>query len=478
MSNIRKNYTYNVIYQLLLIIIPLVLSPYISRVLGPQGVGEYSYTQSIANYFVLFGMLGVNNYGNRTVAMHRDDKEKLSLVFWNIYALQLIVSLISISIYFIFIIIFGNDFLNLFLLQSIYVISCAFDVNWFFFGMEEFKITVSRNIIIRIISVVCIFIFVNTNDDVFTYTLIMASSVIFSQIALWPFIFKFIKIKKPSISGIKEHILPYLYLFIPIIATSLYKIMDKIMIGSLYNVQELGYYANAEKIINIPMGLITALGVVMLPKMSNLLSKGDFESNKSYIEKSMIFVMFLGTAISFGILGIAKDFAPLFFGVQFQTTGTIIMALTPTILLISWANVIRTQFLIPTKRDRIYIKSVIIGAVINLTLNFIFIPLFGAFGAAIGTVAAEFSVALIQTIATRKYLEYKKYISNSIPFFISGLVMYLVVWIISLQNIDSIYKIFIQIIIGAATYFISIFIIYKLFKNNNLISELIHKLSN
>ena len=165
--SIKRNFIYNLSYQFLTMIIPLIITPYISRIIGPEGVGVQSYTVSIVNYFILFIMLGINNYGNRSIAMVRENKEKLSKTFIGIYSVQLFMSLIVIIAYSIYIYYFCDNYRTLFFIQFIYILASMFDINWFFFGLEKFKLTVIRNMIIKILSVMCIFLFVKNSSDIY-----------------------------------------------------------------------------------------------------------------------------------------------------------------------------------------------------------------------------------------------------------------------------------------------------------------------
>ena len=230
MTSIKKNFTYNVFYQILTLILPLITAPYVSRVIGAEGQGIYSYTYSIAYYFMLFAMLGLKNYGNREIAKHRDNKEKLSKTFCSIYGLQFITALLSTIVFVIYIIFFSEkQYLLFYLLQLIYLISAFFDISWFFFGLEKFKTTVTRNVIIKIATLACTFLFVKTKNDLNIYIFLMSFSTLASQIALWPFLMKEIKFVRPTLKEIIKHLKPNLILFIPVISVSKYTIMDMIM---------------------------------------------------------------------------------------------------------------------------------------------------------------------------------------------------------------------------------------------------------
>ncbi len=452
--SIKKNIIYNITYQILILFLPLITTPYIARVIGVEGVGIYSYTYSIVNYFILCAMLGLNNYGNRSIAAVRDNKEKLSETFFNIYGLQIVTTTIMLIIYIIYIIFLSSDNLDIAYIQLIFIIATMLDINWFFFGVEEFKLTVVRNTIIKVLTVISIFVFVNDPSDLWIYTLIMALGTLLSQIMIWPFVRRYIIWFKPTFKGIKSHLKPNIILFIPVLAMSIYKTMDKIMLGTLTSTIQVGYYENSEKIINVPLSIIVALGVVMLPRMTNLTVNENSTSFKKYIEVSLRFVMFIAIGSSVGLSGVCSNFIPLFLGDEFINCTWIIPLLSITILFISWANVLRTQYLIPRQKDKVYIISTLLGAVVNVIANLIFIPSYGAVGAAVGTILAESSVAIYQTFKVRKELDVFKYFMNSCIYIIPAICMYFC--IISIKNITGniVLNLLIQIILGGSIYVI------------------------
>ncbi|MDJ8959094.1 flippase [Clostridium perfringens] len=463
--SIKKNFIYNITYQILLMIAPLITTPYISRVIGPEGIGIQSYTLSIANYFVLFTMLGINNHGNRSIAMAKNSKKELSKVFWGIYYFQLFTGLIMSLIYIIYIIFFVKEYKMFFIIQGIYIISATVDINWLFFGLEEFKLTVIRNMIIKIASILSIFFIVKSNKDLYKYCLILALANLFSQLYLWKFIKGKIDFLNIKLKNIKIHIKPILILFIPVIAISMYKIMDKIMLGNMSNIIQVGFYENSEKIINIPMGIVMALATVMLPRMSNLQSNGDIEKSKEYINMSMEFVMLIAYGSMFGLIGISSIFVPIFLGNEFINCIEVVSVLSVTILFLAWANVIRTQFLIPNKRDKVYIISTILGALINLVINFIFIKKLGAIGAAIGTIFAEATVAVYQSFKVKNELNICMFFKNTIFYIIPGIIMLIVIKIIGYLGGKSLITGIFQVIIGGFFYFLICYI-YMVRKKN------------
>ena len=464
--SITKNFLYNVCYQLLIISIPLITTPYISRVIGPEGLGAYSYTNSVVSYFILFAMLGLNNYGNRSIAAVRDDKFELSKTFFNIYALQFLTSFIMLIIYVIYVSLFVSQHRILYYIQILLIISTIGDINWFFFGLEQFKLTVVRNTFIKVFTLISIFIFVKDRNDLWIYVLILSLGTFMSQLVLWFFMKRYIIWMKPSFNEILRHLKPNLFLFIPILAGSIYKVMDKIMIGNMTDKIQVAYYENSEKIINIPIGIISALGVVMLPRMSNIFITGNKRIAEEYIEKSLKFVMFISIGSTVGLIGIAPIFVPLFLGESFINCISVVSIISITILFVSWANVIRTQYLIPSKKDNIYIKSMLLGAVVNFIINILFITKFGAIGAAIGTVFAEAIVAVYQTFKVRKEINIAKYLVNSCIYIVPAICMYLCIISLRSTTQNIVLDLLIKIITGGTIYIIFSGILLFLFDKN------------
>lgn len=464
MSSFKKNIAYNFIYQLLILILPFITAPYLARTIGAEGVGTYSFSQSMTLYFMYIVLLGLNNYGNRCIAVVQNDRKERSRVFWEIYFMQIITFIIGLIGYLIYIKWFAVDRIAA-NIMFIWFISSLFDINWFFFGMEQFKLTVIRNTIIKVLSVIAIFIFVSGKDNVYIYITIMAISALLSQLCLWAYLKKFIFFVRPTWKNILSHFKPNLILFIPVIAVSIYKIMDKVMLGYMSTMAEVGYYENAEKIINMVISLIVAIGTVMLPRMTVLVANGDKRKSREYIDNTMLIVQIYVNAALFGLIAISDKFCRVYFGNEFAKTGSIICYLAITVVFLGCGNVIRTQYLIPNKKDKIYINSAIIGAIVNIVVNLFLIPHLNSIGAAIGTVCAEFVVCAYQLFKSRHCVNIIKYLRNEAAFFIIGVIMFIAIRL--LPSIDNIYiSLIVDIIIGGVIYILlSLFYLIKINKN-------------
>lgn len=458
-KNLTLNFIYNSFYQILVLLIPLITTPYLSRVVGKEPIGRFSYIHAFASYFVLFAMLGVNNYGNRSIAQCRDNNNELSKTFFSIYALQVVTSVISITAYCIFVFFICHD-RTMGVLMLPYVVSAGVDINWFFFGLEKFKLTVTRNTMIKLLTVASILLFVKKPEDINKYSLIYVVGTLLSQLLLWPFVFKYVKIQMVTKNDVLRHLKPNLVLFIPIIAVSIYKIMDKIMLGYISNNIEVGLYENSDKVIQVPIALVNSLGTVMMPKISNLVSKNNVKQSNSYFEKSILVVAFLSSSLGFGIMSISKEFVPLFYGPGYEQCITLFQLLLPSSIFVAYANVVRTQYLIPNGRDKVYIITVFSGAIINLVFNTILIPKFASTGAAIATLGAEITVCVLQIFLIRKEFNVMPYIAKSVRFVIAGLIMYIINISLVFDWKNSVASLGVKIIIGAVVYSVMILPFY------------------
>ena len=423
--SLKANFIFQLVYELLLLLLPFATSPYIARVLGADCLGLYSYTYTVAMYFVLISMLGIRNYASRVIAKVRHRTVELNVVFSALLNLHIFSSIISLLLYFIYAYYFSVN-KSLSYIQGIVVISALFDVSWFFYGLENFRTTVIVSTIAKILTVISVFCFVKSSNDLEIYCLIMALGHLMSQIPLCFLLKKSVSYVRVDFSDIITHIKPLLVLFIPFIAISLYKYMDKLMLGYMCDMTQLGLYENAEKVSSLPNTLIAAFGVVMLPRISNLISLHEDDKVDMYMLYSVRYIMCISIGITFGMMAVGVDFAPLFWGADFGESGNLIVGLSLTIPFLAMGNILRTQYLIPQQQDRIYIYSVVCGAIVNVISNIILIPYMQAWGAVIGTIFAEATVCLMQIFSVLHKLPIIAYIKEIMPMFGIGLLMLII----------------------------------------------------
>lgn len=462
MASVKKNFLYNSAYQILTMILPLVTSPYVARVLGADGIGINSYTYSIVYYFVLFAKLGLQNYGNRTIAIVRNDKKKLNQTFSDLYALHAIITLVVMAAYLGYVTAFGGQYKLIFLLQGGYLIGQLLDISWFFFGIEEFKVTVMRNTIIKVLVVVCTLLFVKDANDIWIYAAILAFGSAIGDSSVWLNIKRYVTFVKPDLRSFGTHFKGMLIYFIPATAVSLYKVLDKIMLGAMAGTVQTGLFENSEKIINICLGLVTALGTVMMPRMTNLIARGKKEEGQKLIRQATDLSYVASFAMAFGIIGVANVFSTVFWGEEFASCGGLMSVLALSVIFSAIANVIRSQLLIPQGMEKLYISSVCFGAVVNLVVNMIFIPKWQAAGAVLGTVAAEGTVFAIQMFFTRKEMPHGKLLLKNIYFAFLGLAMCILCRLIGDRLGASISTLILQVASGSVFYITGALLFWKL----------------
>ena len=426
-SKTKRNIGYSIIYKVVSMIVPLVTSPYLSRTLGPDKTGEYNYISSIAFYFFYFAMLGVNDYGNREVARARESKEKLSDTFWQIYYMQFFLTIVSTLIYFMVVQIYLRDYLLVGMLTGLYVLSAAIDINWFLYGCEKFKYCSIVFLLQKICVLFGIIIFVKEQSDLWKYALIVNGNLIAFTLLFWPIAIRETYFRKPDFKAIIRHIRPNLVLFLPIIASSIYNQMDKIMMGGHGSKAEIGFYSFAENIINVFISVAVAVNAVMLPKSSLLVEKGDDKTRNRLLYKTSYFMNAINIGIVFGTLSISYYLIPWYLGPKYVESARLLNILVPTVFLIGVSGIVRSQFLIPNRDDSIYITSILGGAIINFLLNLYMIPHYGATGASITTIVAYGVVLVIQGYYTRKQINYMKIVIESVPFLLFGVIMFLFV---------------------------------------------------
>lgn len=461
-----RNYLYNLIYQLVTILLPIITIPYISRVLGPDGLGKYSLTNAYAQYFVLFGMIGLGMYCSREIAYVKDNKTKLSKTFWELNFLRFITMGISIIIYILFCIyaIKPQDKI-ISIVQGFILMSSLFDISWLFTGLENFKKVSIRNTIVKVVGTGLVFIFVKNETQVWLYALILGGTQFIGQIIMWFDIPRDIKFVQPQKVALKKHLSFSIKLFIPQISMNVYTMLDKVMLGNLANEAEVGMYDNSQKIIKIAITIVTTLAAVTIPKMANLYKNGKFKDFSKNVYKSFSFVSFLAFPMAFGLIGICKNFIPWFYGPGFERIEPMFYFGTWLMITLAWSSIVGTQVLISMKRDKQFTIAVTTGAVMNVIFNFMLIRKFGGVGTTISSVIAEFTGMFIMVYFVRDIISTKQ-LFNSIPkYFIASLIMFLVVFNIGNLVNQNIIGTFIQVLSGIIFYISIMFIV----KDDNLL---------
>ncbi len=447
-----SNLFYTVGYQIFSIIVPLITSPYIARVLGAELTGTYAYTYSVAQYFIIFAALGINLYGSRSIAKVSHNAEQRSKLFCSILTLHIFFALLSLVVYIVVFCIPQSGYRSLFLVQTAFIVGELLNITWYFSGVERFKVLTLRTTLIKVATTICIFTMVKGKDDFITYAVILAVGSLLGYLVIWGMLKNEVHFSAPSFQSVRSHLKPMLVLFIPVLAISVFTIMDKIMLGTISTMDQLSFYDHAGKMIDIPKGIIRATGVVMMPRTANLLGQNKEEKSKWLFRITLILVMLTGCGFAFGLASIGPMLAAVYWGEEFRDAGLLISLLSPALLFSIWGNVIRTQHLIPRGMDKDYVLSIVLSAIINFGMNMLLIPRLGSAGACIGTLAAELVLVVYQTIVVWNRLPIKEILRKVFPFFLFGFLMMVAVYGYCRIVDASVANLLIAIAIGVAAY--------------------------
>lgn len=422
--DIKKNYIFNVAYHFLSLINPLLTAPYLSRVLQPDGVGRVSFAESIVSYFSIVAVMGIGIFGQREISYVQDDINKRSEVFWNTKLLGFCISGITLLLYLIFAM-HQDENTTIYLILTLNLVANFFDITWFFQGMEEFSKTITRNAIFRILQVIYIFLVVKDKGDLLLYVLGLGLFTTLGNLSLWAYLPKYVKLIPYKRLRPFSNFKVVCSLFIPTVAIQIYTVFDKTMIGLITGSSyENGYYEQAIKLSKMALSLVTALGTVMVPRIGYLFEKGCKKDIQRYMYRGYRFVWFLGIPMCLGIVMMAENLVPWFYGDGYEKVVPLLQILSLLILAIGINNVTGIQYLIPTKKQNIFTLTVIIGAAINFCLNMILIYFYKSIGAAIASVIAESVIAIVQLIIVRKELSPIHVLKEGIHYFIAGIVMF------------------------------------------------------
>ena len=470
-SNIKLNYFYSLTFQLFSLIIPLITTPYISRVLSVDGIGQLSFATTIISYFCLFATLGFSLYGQREISKLQGDSQNQIIIFREIVLCKLLVGVPLFFVCWALVIFRVFDIYSVLVsIMSIDIISSTIDISFFFQGNENFRTLAVRDLIVKILSVVFIFIFVKAQTDLWIYALCKSSATFVSAIVLW----LCLKCNTINMSNnffsLKKHYITSLKLFVPTIAISVFTMLDKTLIGLLIKEDikvklsdgtiilkrladiENGYYSQSEKIVKLVLLVFSSLGTVMLSRNSYDIIHSNKNIYINNIKKTIKYVIFIATPMCFGIIAISNNFYPWFFGKGYAKVSLLLIIFSFMILPSGLGNVLGYQYLIPMGEDLKYALVYIIVAIINLLLNIVLIPRFLSCGAAFASVVAETIAPILMIYYVRKQFEILDVFKDSWKTLLCSCIMCVIVFLTSLLFKPTILYTLILIVEGFALY--------------------------
>ena len=451
-----KNYLYNLSYQILTIILPIITVPYVTRIFTSEDLGNYGFYNSIVSYFSLFAMLGIGVYGTKQIAAASD----VSSTFWNIYVIQLIASILAMAVYIIAIFSIPQMGGIIPLIVGITLFAKMIDISWLFSGKEDFKKITIRNIVVRLIGVISIFTFVKSSDDLYLYVFLIVIFDFLGQLVMWVPARKFIKRLSFNTNTIKRNLHPIVLLFLPQVAISLYAILDRTLLGLLGSYSDVGVYEQGQKLTSILLTVVSSLGAVMLPRVANLLSERRDQEAQNMVKFSFILYNLIIFPMMFGLVAVNEVFVKLFLGQNFQDVKYVLYVIVFNIMFVGWTNILGYQVLVVRNKNKEFMLSTTIPAFVSVAVNIAVIPFFG-YRASITSVVVEILVFAIQWYYSRNIINKKLLFNKDLAkIILSSLVMFGAVMLCKMTlGLDGIVGLIIYLAVGGISYLGMIFLL-------------------
>lgn len=452
-----KNYLYNLSYQILTIILPIITVPYVTRIFTSEDLGNYGFYNSIVSYFSLFAMLGIGIYGTKQIAAASD----VNSAFWNIYAIQLIASILAISVYVIAIFSIPQMRGIIPLILGIVLFTKMLDISWLFAGKEDFKKITLRNTVVKVTGVISIFTFIKSSEDLYLYVFLIVIFDFLGQFVMWIPAKKFIKRPSFNMKIMKKNLHPIVLLFLPQIAISLYVVLDRTLLGLLGSYSDVGIYEQGQKLISILLTVVSSLGTVMVPRVANLLFERKDKEAQNMVKFSFILYNLIIFPMIFGLIAVNEVFVKFFLGKNFQDVRYVLYIIVFNIMFVGWTNILGYQVLVVRNKNKEFMLSTTIPAFVSVAINIAVIPLFGYIGASITAVIVEFLAFIIQWYYCRNIINKELLFNKDLAkIILSSLVMFGAVMLCKTTlGLDGIVGLVIYLAVGGISYLGMLFLL-------------------
>lgn len=457
-KELNKNFFYNLLYEIVIILSPLIITPYISRRLGVELVGVRSYTYAILMYFELFSTLGITIYGQREIARVKNNEEERSKIFLSLMAIKILFFTVVLLVYSLTFFKFNvlGEYKLIWFIWLLHLFETLFNVTWFFQGIEKFKYISIRGIILRTVQIILTLVFVKTKKDFYIYLILYSGIPLLQAITLWPFLKSSVNLKYIKSINLKKHIKPILIFFIPTISTTIYSNVDKIMLGSLLkSTVQTGYYDSAQSIALLATTIFTSIYTVMRSRSSFEVATNN-QDNIDYFIRIALFMIF---PVSLGIFGISNEFILIFFGKAFAPVSLLLKTFCAVIVLIGLSGFISSVYIVPNDKQNNLSYFYILSTILNVVLNYFLISKYGAMGAIISSIIAELLVCVGCLVLSRKVISLKKMFMIGWKYVAASILMLFVITIYSKYTSPSFTDLVLEIMFGALTYIIFLLIL-------------------
>ncbi|MBC2173159.1 oligosaccharide flippase family protein [Listeria booriae] len=454
----KKNYLYVLFYQFIIVVTPLFTTPYVSRVLGATNIGIDAYANSVVQIFLVFILLNVGVYGRKQIA-EAENRHALKTTFAGIYLMQCLCGLLVSSVYVVFVWMVGSYQL-IFMIYGLMLLAYALDISWFFIGREQVKRIMMRNTVVRLLSIACIFLFVNDASDLWLYVLINSAALLIGQLVTWSALFADLGKIHFSFRAMKKHVAPMLLLSVIPCVSLLYTAVNKVILGNVAGATEVGYYNQAFKLYTICMGFVSALSTVIVPRMAMHFKKGDQAKFRQFVNFSIRYVSISTVPLTFGLIGIATTFVPLFLGAAFAPATHNVMLFAPCLFLAGVADILGLQILLITNQSKKYTLSIIIGSIVSFAANIFVVAAWGSEGTVFSFFIANLVIVALQLYFARKHYEFRYFLKIVAKYTFFSIIMLFAMLGIKylLQGQSDILILAYQLITGVYVYLLCLFL--------------------
>lgn len=448
--SLRKNYLYTVAVQLLSMLAPLVTAPYLARVLGSDGVGTYSYVLSVATAFSLFAALGLGAYGLREVSRVRDDTAAVARLFAELSLLRTGATALTGGAYVL--LCFWVEEWKVFAAMGLLILATGLDLTWLFQALERFDTLLYRHLAVKLLTVMLVFVLVRERGDVAVYALIQTGGTLLSNLLLWPRV-------RPLWGGWGDdlrplrHLRPSLVYFVPAVATSVYTVLDKTMLGAITgDMTQSGYYESAHKIIRLLMAAVVSLNVVVGVRTSYLFGQRRDGEAREHLLGTYRFMCALAFPLWAGLTAVGDGFALVYFGPEFAAVGLFLRLFAPLLFIIGTSNVLGSLYLTPVGYRRRSNRAIVVGAAVNLVLNAVLIPRCGGVGAVVASLAAETVIAALYLSFSHGFIAAGQLLRVACRYAAYALIMFVPVRVLAQKMPSTWGALCLQTAVGAAVY--------------------------
>ena len=440
-KSLKANYIFNLVNTGTQFLFPLITFPYASRIMGPEGIGIVNFYQSIISYVILIAGLGIPLYGVKEIARVREDKEKLNQTTLEILSLHSALTVIAYLIIAILVIFVPriNENGGLFLLLSMSILFTTIGCEWFYKGTEDFKYITTLGIVVKTIAMFLLFLLVKERQDLLWYGLFCVFVTVGSNFFNFIRLRRFISFKTFQFHcvGFKKHIKSILHIFVFSVITSLYLNLNPIILGFISSDDAVGYYSTGLKLFSITSSIVGSLAVVMLPRISYLIAEKKQDEFVSLTQKAYNFSIGLSLPLCLFLFFVSPYAIRVLCGNEFEPSIICCQLMSPIIVFLAISSLMGTQILYPMGEIKTINKFCAVGAVVDITLSFILVPIFAQVGTSIAYGITEMTVMILSVFAAKKFVTIRFFNSNVRNYIFSGLIMLLLLFFTRFLNIND-----------------------------------------